>query len=438
MPFLTRAGVLAPLAALVLAIALFLDATDNFSGQIGIDFYHLWGVPAAHEALGTEVNPYAATTAYARRLNEVAAASTSAKLKAVNAHRRTIEPTGTPSFYAAFDVLPRDFDRAYGIFATLQFIATGAAVIVLARTRGAGAWIALCIAFAVELTFNPFIQDVKYGNVNSFQLLAVVALAAISARGLLDRFRALDVLYLGALAALLVFKPNTLWIAAALAAHYAVVRGPRRFAIGALVAVPVAIAAVLAGAVHFGGGQVWHDWVAYTQGANGGTLLYRNEQGNQALPMWLSQHSKAYGPFGYGLLLAAFLGVLLLAAMTALGKRTDLLRPTACALLCDAWFAASAGVVLTFAASPLLWPHYYVFALVPIFAMFRASGRWDLATACAIVTYLAMSRMLTTTLLAGEMFGALGFFMMLPWVPLVVGLCAWAAERRRALGVAPA
>ena len=34
----------------------------------------------------------------------------------------------------------------------------------------------MCLGLLVDLTFNPFVQDVKYGNVSSFQLLYMAAM----------------------------------------------------------------------------------------------------------------------------------------------------------------------------------------------------------------------------------------------------------------------
>ena len=49
-------------------------------------------------------------------------------------------------------------------------------------------------------------------------------------------------------------------------------------------------------------------------------------------------------------------------------------------------------MVATFAVTPLLWPHYFVLALVPLLRFVRWRGRWDAAGAWALFAYVLMSR----------------------------------------------
>jgi hypothetical protein len=420
----------APLAALLLLGFLAVSASRDFPWQFGYDFYHLWGIALAQSTPGAPRNPYADTDGYAQVLNAVSDASRSEKLHSANAFRRVIEPTGTPLFYASFAFLPADFDRAHALFAILQFLAFGASVFLLARMRGLGSWLSICIALAVALTFNPFLQDVKFGNVNSFQLLFVAILIQVAAKRLHKRHPVVDRLYLAALAVFLVFKPNTLWIAAALALHFAVVRGPRKFLAGTGIAALFSFAALAGGAAYFHGMSAWADWLRYTQGLNGGTLLYALDQGNRSLPMWLAERSMAYGAMGFSAIVAAVFTLSLVAAMTSAGKRSDLLAPAARRIFSDPWLAASIGVVFTFATSPLMWPHYHVFALIPIFWLVRR-GRPDLGTGSAIATYVALSRPLMTFLLENRHIATLETVMLFAWIPLAAGIYSRVVELSR-------
>jgi hypothetical protein len=387
--------------ALVLALVLGADAARTLPTQVGIDFYHLWGVPMGQRASAVPLSPYAQTSEYAALLNVLADSSADPALRLANRFKREIAPTGTPLFYAAFGFLPDDYGAAHLLFAILQYLAGAAAVFVLARLRGLAPWPALCVALAVELTFNPFVQDVKWGNATAFQLLFLAACLHVSLSGALARGRA-HTLFLAALAMFVLFKPNTIWIAAMLALHYASVRGARDTLIGVAIALPTAALAWGLGAWYFHDAAIWNEWLAY---ARGGSLVYRFEEGNQSWPMLFAQLSPSRSAYAYSLLLSALIAV----ALVARGR----------AWLRDPWAAASVGVLFTLAASPLVWPYYHLFALIPMAWLFRARGRWDGPSWCVVVSYAALSSPVLALLLAADQLAALRLIMFLSWLPLV-------------------
>ena len=400
--------------AVALAVMVAADAARTFPTQAGIDFYHLWGVPMGQRAAAAPISPYAATGEYAALLNTIADHSPSEALRNANRFKREIAPTGTPLFYAAFAFLPDDYGAAHVLFAVLQYTAGAAAVYLLARLRGASRAAALCVAFAVELTFNPFVQDVKWGNATAFQLLFIAGCLNASARGWLDRHGWADRLFLPALAAFVMFKPNTIWIAAALALHYGALRGLRGAIVGAAIAVPAAAIAWGAGAWYFRDAAIWNEWLAYVRG---GALAYRFEEGNQSWPMLFAQLSPMRGANEYALLVS-LLGAAMTSALLLHGGAQGFARRGR-ALFADPWAAASIGVLFTLAASPLVWPYYHLFALVPMAWLFRAEGRWDVASACAIAAYAALSSPVLAALLAAQQLVALRLLMFMSWLPLV-------------------
>jgi hypothetical protein len=125
--------------------------------------------------------------------------------------------------------------------------------------------------------------------------------------------------------------------------------------------------------------------------------------------------------------------VAFLVGISAGGRRQDLAAPTARALLGDAWFAASAGVVLTCAATPLLWIHYYMLALVPILYFVRNRPRPDAGMWCAAVTLAILSVPLIRLLDAAHLVGLIYSLLFFAWVPLLVALLWHATRERRAL-----
>ncbi len=402
------------------------DAARTFPTQVGIDFYHLWGVPIGQRASAEPLSPYAQTQAYAALLNVIAEHSTSEPLRWANRFKREIAPTGTPLFYAAFGFLPDDYGAAHALFAVLQYLAGAAAVFILARLRGFAPWTALCVALAVELTFNPFVQDVKWGNATCFQLLFIaVALAACQAR-LYERSRAVDSGFLAALAVFVLFKPNTIWIVAALALHYAAVRGARRTAVAVGVAVPAAAIAWGLGAWYFHDAAIWNEWLAYVRG---GSLVYRFEEGNQSWPMLLAQLAPGQDAYRFSILVCVFLAAVLAALLMRDGGGRALV-PRARTVFADPWAAASLGVIFTLAAAPLVWPYYHLFALVPIAWLVRRE--WDAASTCAALSYAALSSPVLAILVAAEQYAVLRVLMFLSWIPLMPAVWWRIAPGRRA------
>ena len=413
--------------AAILAAALAAKAAFSFPFQFGIDFYQFWGVPIAHRT-AVAASPYVDPPGYERALNGIADASDNAKLKHANAFRRTLETMATPFFYSAFALVPSDYESAQVLHTSLLYMATGIGVILLASLRGLAFWPSVCVALLVELTFNPFVQDLKYGNVTSLQFLYLATMLHVAVKGLYSRSAAIESLYLGSLAIFVLFKPNTPWIALAFAAQYWIARGPRRFAIGMIAGLVGTVIAFACGALFFHDGNAWLDWFHFTQGMNGGSLVRSLEQGNLSPAMLLAQRSMAFGLVQYALMLAAWLALALVLAMTSMGRRTDLLVPAALRCFADPWLALSIGVLFTFATAPLVWAYYHVFALVPMFAFFRPKehpGR----TALVIVSYLTMANPLL------ELLGSAGFGPLIPiimfwsWTPLLVVVLGEVADR---------
>ena len=418
------------LAAVVLAAWFAISAIDVFPHQQGIDFYQFWGVPLARHAGAIAETPYVDPSRYARMLNEMADSSANAKFRDANRLRRSLEPMATPFLYAVFSVFGPDYEPAQRIYTAILYAAAGLAVFALARLRGLGASMAACVALLVLLTFNPFAQDVRAGNVNSLQLAVLVALVAVSARRWFSGNDWIDGLYLGVLALLVAFKPNTPWIALALGLHYLALRGVRAFAIGAIEAAIFALTAFAIGAAAFGGAHAWSEWLQLARGMDGSGMMLPFERGNLALALVASRLSPAFGPVGWGLVLVAVVALALVLAFTDRGQRGDLLAPAARRAFADPWFAASVGIVLTFAASPLVWPHYHVLALIPIAWLLWPDRACAACTWGAAACYVVLSRAVIDPLVALQAFNALQLLSLLSWLALLPGLIAHATRSR--------
>jgi hypothetical protein len=426
------------LSAVVLAAWFAYSAFDAFPRQLGIDFYQFWGVPLARDVASLERTPYVDSSMYALVLNTLADSSPNVKFREANRLRRTLEPMGTPFLYAAFSAFPSSYEPAQALFTALLYAAAGMAIFTLARLRGLSAGEALCVAFLVMLTFNPFAQDVRSGNVNSLQLAFMVALVAVSARGAFSGRAWLDGLYVGSLALFVLFKPNTPWIALALGMHYAALRGMRAFTIGALEGVVLAGAAVAIGAWQLGGVHAWSEWFQLARGMDGSALLFTLDRGNLSVGMALSRISPALGSVGWGLAMAALLAVGLAVALSPGGAAARSVLASGRRAFADPWFAVTVGVAFTFATSPLVWPHYYVLALVPI-AWLAAPGRRCLAcSAGAIACYAVLSRLVIDPLAARGAYGLLQAFSVAAWLALLPGMFMFARAAARGASMPPA
>ena len=408
-----------------LVAAAVVDGVRTFPYLLRVDFYHMWGVPVAHDALAG--NPYAELKEYGDFLNDVSARSASPVLKRANNTRRVIEPTGTPFYYASFAVLPRDFDTAAAVFGVAQYVALFVALVLIVRLNGGHAWLGIALAAVIALDFNPFAQDVKYGNVNAFQLLAIAIAMSLSAlRARLPAFAFRDA-YPALLAALAMFKPNTLWVVAVLCIHYAVVAGPRAIPRALVTGAITAAVCAAVGAVYFDGFHVWIDWLRYTQGMNGGRLLYNVAEGNHSLVKFLAEMSPRLGVLSSEILLTA----LLLAAFAfavVKGSRAETPKQRLAALFADPQLAASCGVVMMLATSPLVWPHYHVLALIPIAWLLAGNGgRFGIACGALAVAALASP---VIGLLVTDHFALVRLMTLFCWLPLAAGACAAALTAR--------
>lgn len=430
---MTRQLALLAAGILLAGFALYQAVTES-AYHYGFDLYHPWGIREARATFGV-VNPYTDTARVGAFAFDEAGKSTSVHLQAASGFWKIrtpgarFEPTATPLYYALLGFMPRDYDRARVVFLGLQYACIGAAVAWLVLLRGASIGAALCAAGLVWATFYPFEEDVMYGNVSSIQLLVLAGFIAW-ARAIERRF-AFDLAYLPALALFILVKPNIALVGLALAAHYALVRGARRFALAAALAVPAALAGWAAGAAYFASAGIWRDWYRYSGDASGGTLLYSSRMGNMSIVNLLSE-SGGYGPPGYALLATALLGAALLVAASAAGREPRRVGPALRAVLADPWLAASLAIVATLCISPLVWVHYEVLLLVPMLRLFRWRGRWDLATICVVVAYLAMARPPVASNILPARVPLLHLILMFSWTPLLAGILAEVARMRRA------
>lgn|GEM_PF-1882617 len=416
--------------ALVLALIAGMQALGEFPRQSGVDIYQFWGVPRARAVSGESHSPYVDGAGYARTLNALADSSSSLAFRRANERRRVLEPMGTPFLYAAYSAFPRDFDATLALYTFVLYAAAVGSVFALARMRGVKAPYAACAALAVVLTFRPFFFDVAVGNVNSLQLAILTAVTWLALRAAARPAKPLDALYLGILAPFVAFKPNTPWIAAAMALQQGTALGSRRLALGLLSGAILGAAALAIGIAYFGDAAVWGEWLRLVRGLDGSGLRLTLDQGNLSIPMWLADHRVlGLGVVGWGLALGALLLAAVAAALVAGAGPAS--AAAGRAIAADPWFAMSLGVLLTFLSSPLVWPHYGVLALLPMAWLLLRSVAGRLGIACACAAYAASSTLFVDSLLRAGQGSLARAAMVLAWTALIPGLIGYVFDRAR-------
>jgi hypothetical protein len=381
-------------ATLALALGFAWSAFNQFNNSPGPDLYHPWAIALPADSRPAS-SPYVAASEWGDVLNRrTLMPQSSAKLAFAGRYwqmrtAQRFEPTATPFYYSVFGFLPADYDRAQLVWIALQYVALCFGVYALSRVRGMNRLPALCTMLVVALTFQPFLYDVAVTNANAFQFAFLAGMICISIRfaGLSTRF---DWLHLAMVMLLVAFKPNMLWVAAAFVMRYGVTWGTPRLVRAALRASLVLPFVYAAGAWYFHDAGIWAQWADYIGGRNGGTILYSIQMGNHALAQIFYERFGAVGPVVYSVLIAlALAAALLITVVAGRGGRSP--RAVLSGLFGDAWTAAGIGVVITLAAAPLIWYHYFVWALIPIFCFFRPGHLRDMASVMCLAAYVAMS-----------------------------------------------
>lgn len=340
--------------------------------QPGIDFYQYWGIAKAQRLSGFELgSPYFNRDNYQGALAYMAFTSGDERLAAAVAVRDLPDPTGTPLSYYLLGMLPDHYSFALACFRVTQFAAFLCSVFLLTRPLKLDPITALALIAAIIAAYSPLAFDIGLGNVNCLQLLGFVATAGLAKNALRDQAAThlLPILLLTSLISLqLLFKPNfapaSLLLLGCLLLH-------ARDRLMLVLAFFGAISAILFGlpGMLFGSWSIWEDWARFI--SSPGQVLsfsFGNYSGVRLIE----------SIFGVGSGMAEGLVILLVAlpllrpslSIVATWIRLRQLLVAILRALKEPDFALSAGIVLTFAVSPLIWQHYQLLALVPAFWLF--------------------------------------------------------------------
>lgn len=335
-----------------------------FRIQASIDFYQFWGIAKARklsrEPLGSPYGEHAGR--YAALLNQSADRSTDLRFKRTNSLRRTIDPSATPLLYLAFAPMPRDYSSADLVYRIVQLLALLAAVTWAAHLLGSDLPTALTLAASIAILYQPVQAETAVGNVNSLQLLACVALLAWTRQGALA---ASGAWFAGAVATLFLFKPNLALVCLALGGWLAAKVGRRRWWVAPIAAGLAAVLLVAASSAWLGTLRAWPEWIAFLRGVGDSKLAdYPASKGNYALVGLL----RGRWPSSWSLLLSLEIALLMGASWLVaiwMARRSRGLAGEFRARREDPWLLVSSAILVGLAASPLVWFHYALLALVP-------------------------------------------------------------------------
>ncbi len=338
--------------ALVLAAWGLVRAWRTSEIALGMDFYQFWGVGQAlrtmpvHNIYG-DVDRRGVAAELARRAGTDPMGP---RYRAVARFRPVFETYSTPFLYAALSLFRSPhYELAFRHYQAFGLLCSVFAVLVFARLLRFS-WTTSLFAVAVAVGFfEPLMSDVRMANVNQIQLAGLAVFTLLVVRSTRTWH---DVLAGAAVVLLVLFKPNTLFVAALWAWWWLVAGRTRRLAFAAGGAVLGTALAFGASAWLFGSLGCWSDWVV--------ALLAMPEDiipldsGNFALVLLLRQ---ATGLDASGWLTAAFL----LPAVVAIWRQRRAVGQEALFAL----YVVGLGSLVYLLGAKLVWLHYFT-ATIPL------------------------------------------------------------------------
>jgi hypothetical protein len=283
-----------------------------------------------------------------------------------------------------------NYELAYRRFHLISLIAALAAICVLARLSG-HAWFVVTLAvMLIPHLIDPFLDDVRVGNVNRLQLLLLAGFLLLRLR---DGKAWADLSAGALLGAAVTFKPNLALVPVILgigwltAARY---RSALRVGGGILIG---AAGSVFFSSYAFGGSGVWIEWVRAVRSLPADIIPVRMGNLAPSLVVAESLGLRTGGPIAFGLLATVLLLVVLVFRRAPIGShdtRGDVLL-------------TGLGTAVYLLSAPLVWTHYYVLATPLILFNLRPCRRSTGGTA-AWCRSRQMVAMLAAVLLSRRLF----------------------------------
>ncbi len=278
--------------------------------------------------------------------------------------RRRLDLVSSPFLFSTLRWVSRDYERAltqYHAFVLLCFIA---GVLLFCRAAGVSWAATLFLLAGLLLWYRGFEADLRVGNVNSIQLLALAVLVAV------PRLR------WPLLGALLLFKPNVMFVPLLFAIarlarreHRALVRELVEGAIGAGIAFVIA-------SISYGSPRVWLQWVS---AANDFYHRLPTRMERNVTPALALFHQ--YGEWVSYVLAAVLIAFVCVAIARSKTNDTPLL--------------AALGVLIYLLTANVVWLHYMVLAIPAAIVLLRKPATAVVAIAVLLLIAEEPFEMLT-------------------------------------------
>lgn len=343
-------------------------AWKSAARDAGIDFYQFWAVGQALDRAGAAgVYSGEGRARLGAEALEAARRTEDRRLVSAAEYRRELETYSTPFLYASFRLFSTGgYAADFRNYRVLLLGCLTMAVIVLARLAG-HSWNTTLAALAIiPPWFTPFTSEMGVGNVNSIQLAFLAVYLSIATRA---RWHHRDAAGGAVLGLAIAFKPNLVFVAGALAAHWILTRRTGRLVHHAAGAAAGAFAATVIAAVSFGSFRCWTEWLAAI-----GSLpaeIITVDLGNFSPSRLLGESLGFDATVPLGLLAAgAVVAAIWMQRRQAL-KHGAPARPAGVA---TEGLVLSAGCLLVVLAARLAWLHYYLFTIPAILFLLRPIG----------------------------------------------------------------
>jgi hypothetical protein len=424
------------IVALLAAVALMTTA-ERARTSDGVDFFNLWGVPAAlrftDHGLG---NPYREGAEYLVALKGHSGGD--ARLAAAAEAWSAPDFTATPLLYAVFSTFSSDYTASLAVFRLVQIITFILACGLLGRAYGVGLIVMFSLALVMLLSYQPLLADLRVTNVGCLQF-GLLSATVVASRRLLDtedrtRRAAVGGLLFVFLGALTLTKPNVALVTGLLAVHLAVRLGRR---LTALVSIPVAIvtiALIVAPCLYFESWRVWADWYQFVYGSNAHMLVRSVRDGNYStvvlLSSWLDTDVFKTSLGLIGLLGASLLGATWWTSGTAGHSRslTEAAARITRHVGASAEFALTLGIAATMAIAPLFWLHYFMLAVIPCIWLLATPFASRNPARLAILAMILSSAIPGMLLTGADDNGGMATTVAASWVPLWAAIIIIAAK----------
>ncbi len=342
------------LTALAGAAALYATATvwRQNARAAGLDFYiyyvagQLAGRPDVGNVYSAEVQERVGEEEYAR------AQESGSELRKYDAQRRRrLDLVSSPFLFATMRWVSADYDQALTQYHALVLFCFIAGVLLLGRATGVSWAASLFLLAGLLLWYRGFEADLRVGNVNSIQLLALAIIVAF------PRLR------WPLLGALLLFKPNVMFVPLLFAVARLVRREHRELVRDLIEGAAGAAAAFGIASISYGSPRVWLQWV---QAANDFYHRLPTRMERNVTPALALFHQ-------YGEWVSYALAAVLLAIVIARLKTND------AALL------TGLGVLVYLLSANVVWLHYMVLVIPIAIALLRRRSTAIVAVAALLL-----------------------------------------------------